>query len=74
MSMENIEKIRAAEANVAQMQDALTTLQAGLERAEAVATAAEQAKQRSEQTLKVTLGLIGLSVVLLLLSLRRRRG
>lgn len=74
MNTDGIEKIRAAEANVAQMQDALTTLQAGLERAEAVATAADEAKQRSEQALKVTVVLIGLSVVLLLLSARRRRG
>lgn len=71
--MDGIEKIRAAEANVAQMQDALTALQAGLERAESVAVAAEEAKQRSEQALKITFGLIGLSVLLILVSLRRRR-
>ena len=71
--MDNIEKIRAAEENVAQMQDALGSLQAGLERAESVAVAAEEAKQRSELALKVTLGLIGISVLLMLISLRRRR-
>lgn len=71
--MDGVEKIQAAEANVAQMQEALSALQTGLERAESVALAAEEAKQRSEQTLKITVGLIGLSVVLLLLSLRRRR-
>ena len=71
--MDGVEKIRAAEANVAQMQDTLTALQAGLERAESVAVAAEEAKERSEQTLKLTFALIGLSVLVLLVSLRRRR-
>ncbi len=71
--MDGVEKIRAAEANVAQMQDTLATLQAGLERAESVAVAAEEAKRRSEQALKLTFGLIGLSVILIAVSLRRRR-
>ena len=71
--MNSIDKIREAEENVAQMQDALASLQSGLERAETVAVAAEEARQRSELALKVTLGLIGISVVLMLISLRRRR-
>lgn len=71
--MDSVDKIREAEANVAQLQDALAALQTGLERAEAVAVAAEEAKQRSDEVLKVTLGLIGISVVLIVLSLRRRR-
>ena len=71
--MDGVDKIRAAEANVAQMQDALTALQTGLERAEAVAVAAEEAKQRSEQALRITFGLIGLSVLLIIVSFRRRR-
>lgn len=47
-------------------------IQSGLERAEQVAVAAEEAKQRAEQSMKLTLALVGLSVVLIALSLRRR--
>jgi hypothetical protein len=71
--MSNVEKIQEAEQQVARMQETLQSVQAGLERAERVATAAEEAKQRSEQTLKVVMGLVGLSVVILALSLRRSR-
>ena len=71
--MSNIDKIQAAEAQVQQMQDALESVQAGLARAEQVAVAAEKAKQRSEQTLKVVFALIGISIVLLVLSRRQSR-
>lgn len=70
--MSNVEKIQDAEARVAEMQDALASLQSGLERAEAVAVAAEEAKRRSEQGLKMAVALIGLSLVLLVVSARRR--
>ncbi len=71
--MDSVDKIQEAEANVAQMQDALAALQSGLQRAEAVATAAEEARDRSEQTLKLTIGLIGLAIVLIVVSFRRHR-
>lgn len=72
--MSNIEKIQAAEVQVQQMQDALESVQAGLARAEQIAVAAEEAKRRSDQTLKAVLVLIGLSIVLLVLSRRRPKG
>jgi len=71
--MSDVEKIQAAEAQVQQMQDALESVQAGLARAEQLAVAAEDAKRRSEQTLKAVLVLIGLSIALLALSRRRPR-
>ena len=70
--MSGVEKIQAAEASVAEMQGALSELQSGLQRAEEIAVAAEAAKARAEQALRVTLGLIGLSVFLLLLSRKKR--
>ncbi|MGI9643005.1 MAG: hypothetical protein ACR2N9_09500 [Acidimicrobiia bacterium] len=70
--MVDVDKIRSAEESVAEMQDALADLQSGLQRAEEIAVAAEAAKARAEQALKVTLGLIGLSLLLLLLSRKKR--
>lgn len=71
--MSGVEKIQDAEARVAEMQEALATLQDGLQRAEAVALAAEEAKRRSERHLKVTVGLIAVVVLLLVASARKRR-
>ena len=71
--MTNLEKIQSAEEAVAGMQDVLASVQLGLERAEEVAIAAEEAKRRSEQVLKVTLGLIALSLLLIVLSRRKPR-
>jgi hypothetical protein len=42
--MTSIDKIQSAEAKVADLQDALAALQTGLERAEQVAVAAQEAK------------------------------
>lgn len=69
--MSNIEKIQAAEQQVADLQDALSAVQGGLERAETVAVAAEEAKRRAEQLTKLTLGLIGLALLLIVLSRRK---
>lgn len=71
--MSNIEKIQSAEEKVAELQDALTAVQSGLERAEAIAVAAEEAKERSERLIKLTMALLGLAVLLLLLSRRKPR-
>jgi len=68
--MGEVEKIQDAEAKVAAMQEALAEVQSGLERAERIAAAAEETKERAEQLLKVTFGLIGLAVVLIFFSRR----
>ena len=70
--MADVEKIQAAEAKVADVQDALAAVQSGLQRAEQVAVAANEAKERAEQSIKITLALVGLSLVLIAISLRRR--
>ena len=71
--MTNVEKIQIAEAKVAEMQDALTAMQSGLEKAEQLAIAAEETKAKADRILKAALGLIGLSVLLLVMSRRRPR-
>ena len=71
--MTDVEKIQSAESKVAEMQEALAAVQSGLQRAEEIALAAEQTKERANQLLKVTLGLIGLSIVLVVVSRRRPR-
>lgn len=71
--MSGVEKIQDAEARVSEMQDALATLQEGLQRAEAVAVAAEEAKQRSELLLKVAAGLAAVVLLLLVASARKQR-
>lgn len=69
--MADVEKIQSAEAKVAEMQEALSAVQSGLQKAEQIAVAADQTKAKAEQLLKVTLGLIGLSVLLIFASRRR---
>jgi hypothetical protein len=71
--MTDVEKIQSAETKVAEMQDALAAVQSGLQKAEEIALAAEQIKERANQLLKVTLGLVGLSIVLIVVSRRRPR-
>jgi hypothetical protein len=71
--MTNVEKIQTAEAQVAEMQDALAAMQLGLEKAEQIATAAEETKAKADRILKAALGLIGLSILLLVISRRRPR-
>lgn len=71
--MADVETIQSAEAKVAEMQDALAAVQSGLQKAEQIALAAEETKAKADQILKVTLGLIGLSILLLVISRRRPR-
>ena len=71
--MGEVEKIQDAEAKVAAMQEALAEVQSGLERAERIAAAAEETKERAEQLLKVTVGLIGVAVVLIFFSRRQQQ-
>lgn len=71
--MADVEGIQSAEQTVAEMQAALAAVQSGLQKAEQVAIAAEETKAKAEQLIKVTIGLIGLSVLLILISRRRPR-
>ena len=71
--MSDVEKIQAASAELAEMQDALATLQTGLQKAEDVALAADKAKQRAEQLLVVALGILGFAALLALISRTRRK-
>lgn len=70
VDMSGIEKIAEAEAQVADRQEALATLQSGLQRAESVAVAAEDAKRRSEQALTATVVLVAVSIFLLIVGRR----
>jgi hypothetical protein len=71
--MADIEKIQDAEAQVAELQVALDAVQSGLQRAEQIAIAADKAKADAERAVKATVALVALSVMLIALSLRRRR-
>jgi hypothetical protein len=71
--MADVETIQSTEAKVAEMQDALAAVQSGLQKAEQIAIAAEETKAKADEILKVTLGLIGLSIMLLVISRRRPR-
>jgi hypothetical protein len=71
--MADVETIQSTEAKVAEMQDALAAVQSGLQKAEQIALAAEETKAKADQILKVTLGLIGLSILLLVISRRQPR-
>ncbi len=69
--MNSVDKIRSAEDNVADLQVALEKVQLGLQRAESVAVAANAAKESGERTLRVAIGLVAVSVLLIVFSLRR---
>ena len=71
--MADVETIQSTEAKVAEMQDALAAVQSALQKAEQIAIAAEETKAKADDILKVTLGLIGLSILLLVISRRRPR-
>ena len=71
--MNNVEKIQDAEAAVERLQVALDSVQSGLQRAEELAVAAEEAKARSEQALKAVAVVSVLSLLALAIALRRRR-
>ncbi|MGI9616317.1 MAG: hypothetical protein ACR2QO_25605 [Acidimicrobiales bacterium] len=64
--------LRSAEEKGAEVQDALASLQGRLERAESVAVAMEDAKRRADRLFKLTVGLVGVSIVLLVLSRQNR--
>lgn len=71
--MITIEKIQSAEEQVAGVQQALGVVQSGLERVETVAVAAKKAKRHCGRPIKVVLGLVGLSVLVLVVARLMRK-
>ena len=71
--MSTVDKIQNAEQQVAELQATLDAMQTGLQKAESVAVAAEEARRRSEMLVKVSFGLIVTSIVLIVLPRRRPR-
>lgn len=69
--MSDLERIRSAEQTVGDLQDALAVLQAGLERAEAVAIAVEEAERLADRLIKLAAGLTALMVLLALLGRKK---
>lgn len=70
--MSGVDKIEDAQARVGELQDALTTLQVGLERAEVVAKAAEEAKRRADAAMIVTAALAAVAIITVVLGRRHR--
>ena len=70
--MSDVEKIQSAEAKVAEVQDALAAVQSGLQKIEQLAVAAEQTSAKADHLVKLTLGLIGLSILLIVVTRHRR--
>ena len=69
--MVDAESIQEAGARVAEPQEILAVVQSGLQRIEQVAVAAEQAEATAKRALKVTVAVVGVSVVLIGLTYRR---
>jgi hypothetical protein len=71
--MTNIDKIRAAEDQVATLQDQLIQVQQMLEKAEEIAAAGEAAKERAQQLLGASIALVVVGIVLLVWGGRKKR-
>ncbi len=71
--MTTIDKIKAAEEQVATLQDQLDQVQKMLHKAEQVAAAGEAAKERAQQLIAVSIALVALGTVLLIVGARRNR-
>ena len=71
--MTSIDKIKAAEEQVAILQDQLDQVQGMLQKAEEIAAAGEAAKQRAKQLLTVSIALLVVGTVLLVVGGRRKR-
>ena len=69
----DVDKLRQAEKRVADLQEALSAVETGLQRMESAAVAAETMRTRSEKMMRLAVGLVGVSILLVLLSLRRGR-
>ena len=70
--MSDLEKIQAAEAQVATLQDQLDQVQVMLQKAEQIAAAGEAAKARAQQLLGVSIALLVLGVLMMLVGRRRK--
>lgn len=68
--MDPVQRIQDAEAQVADLQRALGAIQTGLEKAEAIATAAEENRRRTELLIKIAAGLLAVSIVVTVVSRR----
>lgn len=71
--MTSIDKIKAAEEQVAVLQDRLDQVQSMLQKAEEIAAAGETARQRAKQLLTVLIALLVVGTVLLVVGGRRKR-
>lgn len=71
--MTSIDKIKAAEEQVATLQDQLDQVQQMLHRAEEIAAAGEAAKQRAQQLIGVSVALLAIGAVVLIAGARRNR-
>lgn len=71
--MTSIDKIKAAEEQVATLQDQLDQVQQVLHKAEEIAAAGEAAKQRAQQLIGVSIALLAIGAVLLIAGARRKR-
>ncbi len=70
--MDAVQKIQDAEQQIADLQRTLGAMQSGLEKAEAVATAAEENREQAERLIKVAIGLLVATILTIGLSQRRR--
>ena len=71
--MTSIDKIQAAEEQVATLQDQLDQVQLTLHKAEEIAAAGEAAKERAQQLLTVSIAVLAVGTVLLVVGGRRKR-
>ena len=68
-----VEVIRAVEAGIAELQNVLSELQAGIRLAKEVVIAAQEAEARLKRMFKAIVGMVGLSILVQILC-RPRRG
>ncbi len=66
-----VEKIQSTEHKIGEMQEALSAIQSGLERAEDVAVVAEDARRRSELILRSTVILGAIALIRLIYSRKK---
>ena len=71
--MSNLDKIRAAEDNVAKLQEQLDGVQRALQRTEKLVATAEAAKQQARRLMLVAGGVLAVGVLALVVSRRRGR-
>lgn len=71
--LSRVEKIQAAEASVATLQDQLDMVQRTLQTAEELAAAGEAAKEKAQQLMAVSVAVLVVTLLVLLLSRKRSR-